>query len=319
MSSDKDKTVFRNTPGAPRPTPGGDRTVIRPTPGGRGAPNQTPPQQPVADAAHQHMPTPQAPSADLRRTRAQNYAIPDAASFKSQFGLNPIVNAATVLIGVFVKTRQTVSHANVGALYQQLVNEIRTFEANMKDRQVAPENVLAARYVVCTALDEIVLSMPWGAESGWAQRTLLSTFHSETHGGEKFFLLLDKMKDRPHEHIDVLELMYVFLSLGYEGRYRLTARGREAVERIRDDLFRLIRMQRGDHERALSGHWQGLGRTKKTLAHYVPLWVVASIFAGVLALSYTGFRFFMYRSSDAVVQQLETIADGAAAENKLRR
>ena len=318
MSSDKDKTVFRNTQGAPRPTPGGDRTVMRPTPGGRSPTGQTAP-QPSADATRQHMPASQAPAQDVRRARTPNYAIPDAGAFKSQFGLNPIVNAATVLIGVFVKTRQTVSHANVGALYQQLVNEIRSFEANMKDRQVTPENVLAARYVVCTALDEIVLSMPWGAESGWAQRTLLSTFHSETHGGEKFFLLLDKMKDRPHEHIDVLELMYVFLSLGYEGRYRLTARGREAVERIRDDLYRLIRTQRGDHERALSGHWQGLGRTKKTLAQYVPLWVVASIFAGVLALSYTGFRFFMYRSSDAVVEQLAAIADGAAAESKLRR
>ena len=318
MSSDKDKTVFRNTQGAPRPTPGGDRTVMRPTPGGRGGSGQTPP-QPSADATRQRMPASQAPAQDVRRARTPNYAIPDAGSFKSQFGLNPIVNAATVLISVFVKTRQTVSHANVGGLYQQLVNEIRSFEANIKDRQVTPENVLAARYVVCTALDEVVLSMPWGAESGWAQRTLLSTFHSETHGGEKFFLLLDKMKDRPHEHIDVLELMYVFLSLGYEGRYRLTARGREAVERIRDDLFRLIRTQRGEHERALSGHWQGLGRTKKTLANYVPLWVVASIFAGVLALSYTGFRFFMYRSSDAVVEQLAAIADGATAESKLRR
>lgn len=315
MSSDKDKTVFRNTSGGQGQAKSGDRTVIKPTPGGRSSHGQTlPPRTP--DATQQrstrdagYSPRPPAPA----------YADPESTEFKTQHGLNPIVNAASMLIAVFYKTRQTISHPNVGGLYQQLVGAIRTFESNLKANGTSPEMVLAARYVVCTALDEIVLSMPWGAESGWAQRTLLSTFHSETHGGEKFFLLLDKMKERPREHLDVLELMYVFLSLGFEGRYRLSSRGRETVEKIRDDLFHIIRSARGDYERALSSHWQGLGRMKNTLAQYVPLWVVASVLAGVLTLSYSGFRFFMYRSSDHVVQQLDTIAASGIAEKKLDR
>ena len=100
----------------------------------------------------------------------------------------------------------------------------------------------------------------------------------------------------------------MFLRLGFEGRYRLSTRGRETVEKIRDELFQIIRSVRGDYERALSSHWQGLGRMKNSLASYVPLWVVASVLAGILALSYSGFRFFMYRSSDPIVQQLDEIA-----------
>lgn len=318
MSSDKDKTVFRNTAGGQGQGAGGksaDRTVIKPTPGGRGGYNQT--QPPRGPDATQQRGTRDA--GQPARPSAPVYADPESAEFKTQYGLNPVVNAASMLIAVFYKTRQTVSHPNVGGLYQQLVGAIRSFETTMKAKGVSPENVLAARYIVCTALDEIVLSMPWGAESGWGQRTLLSTFHSETHGGEKFFLLLDKMKDRPREHLDVLELMYVFLSLGFEGRYRLSSRGRETVEKIRDDLFHIIRSVRGDYERALSSHWQGLGRMKNTLAQYVPMWVVASVLAGILTLSYSGFRFFMYRSSDYVVQQLDTIAASGTAEKKLVR
>lgn len=314
MSSDKDKTVFRN-PSGQTPAPGGrggDRTVVRPTPGGRG---QAPARGP--DATQQRTPPGAAPPS--RPISQAAYRDPESASFKTQYGLNPIVNAASMLIGVFYKTRQTVSHPNVGGLYQQLIQAIRTFEAALKEKNVTPETVLAARYVVCTALDEIVLSMPWGAESGWGQRTLLSTFHNETHGGEKFFLLLDKMKERPREHLDMIELMYIFLSLGYEGRYRLVSRGRDAVEKIRDDLFQTIRTYRGDYERSLSGHWQGLGRVKNTLTQYLPLWVVASALAGVLVLAYSGFRVWMYQSSDDLVQQLEGIAASETADKKQGR
>ena len=312
MSADKDKTVFRNVGQSPQPQGprGGDRTVIRPTPGGRGnpAPART------ADSTQQRAPA--GGAAPPRPSHYAPYHDPESAQFKTQYGLNPIVNAASMLIGVFYKTRQTVSHPNVGALYQQLIGAIRAFEATLKEKHTTPEVALAARYVVCTALDEIVLSMPWGAESGWGQRTLLSTFHNETHGGEKFFLLLDKMKERPREHLDMLELMYIFLSLGYEGRYRLVSRGRDAVEKIRDELFQIIRTHRGDYERSLSGHWQGLGRVKNTLAQYVPLWVVASVLAGVLVLAYSGFRVWMYQSSDDLVQQLESIAAAETADKK---
>ncbi|MFP5350922.1 MAG: type IVB secretion system protein IcmH/DotU [Gammaproteobacteria bacterium] len=310
MSSDKDKTVFRNPSGqtpAASGRGGGDRTVIRPTPGGRG---QAPARGP--DATQQRVPPGAAPAP--RPISHAAYRDPDSAQFKTQYGLNPIVNAASMLIGVFYKTRQTVSHPNVGGLYQQLIQAIRAFEAALKEKNVAPETVLAARYVVCTALDEIVLSMPWGAESGWGQRTLLSTFHNETHGGEKFFLLLDKMKERPREHLDMLELMYIFLSLGYEGRYRLSTRGRDMVEKIRDELFQIIRTHRGEYERSLSSHWQGLGKMKNTLTQYVPLWVVASVLAGVLTLAYSGFRVWMYQSADDVVRQLDQIATSATPE-----
>lgn len=312
MSSDKsDKTVFRNTPGG-QPGDKGDRTLIRPTPGGR---SQTQVPRP-GDATQQRY-----PRADQAPRQPQHAPRVDVGSvqFRTQYGLNPIVNAASMLIAVYAKTRQTVSHPNIGGLYQQLVGAIRAFELALKEKNIGPEAVLAARYVVCTALDEVVLSTPWGAESPWGQRTLLSTFHQETHGGEKFFLLLDKMKERPAEHLDVLELMYVFLSLGYEGRYHLSPRGRDAVEKIRDELFHIIRTYRGDYERALSSQWQGLGRMRNTLAQYVPMWVVASVLAGVLVLTYSGFRFWMYQSSDHVVQQLDEIAANAPAEQKANR
>ena len=116
------------------------------------------------------------------------------------------------------------------------------------------------------------------------------------------------MRNSPAENLDILELMYICISLGYEGKYRIVHRGRESLEQIRDDLFQIIRNQRGEYERSLSPSWQGLGRIRNTLAQYVPMWVVASIVAGIMVLSYSGFRYWLHQSSDHVAKQLTEIS-----------
>ena len=164
---------------------------------------------------------------------------------------------------VYEKTRHSVSHPDVGGLYQRLVNEIKVFDSRAKEQGVRAEVVLAARYIICALLDEAVLNTPWGAESAWPQKTLLSTFHNETAGGEKFFLILDRMRESPAENLYILELIYICLSLGFEGKYRVIHRGRELVGQLREELFGVIRTYRGDYERALSPKWQGLGKMRK--------------------------------------------------------
>lgn len=308
-TDDNDKTVFRQAPVNP------DRTVIRPAPGRRQATSTASGDEPLTAPPQAASPAAATPP---------RHQLPDhgsAGEFVTASGLNPLVNAAAILIAVFEKTRQAVSHPDVGGLHQRLASEIRAFESNLKQQGVAPEIVLSARYCVCAALDEAVLNTPWGAESGWPQRTLLSVFHNETSGGEKFFIILERMLEYPAENIDFLELMYIFLSLGFEGKYRVVQRGRDAIEQLRDDVFASIRRQRGEYERSLSPSWQGLGKTRNSLASYVPLWVVASTLGAVLLLSYSGFRVWLYETSSPVVVELEDISaqyrrqpDGGARE-----
>jgi len=309
-SDDSDKTVFR------QPSVDGDRTVIRPMPGGRNTQQshvQQPPLQPPAQPQQPVQPPPQAyqPAVPPQYHSNQQTQTIAAASayFSTSSGLNPLVNSASTLIAVFEKTRQALSHPDVGGLHQRLLNEVKTFETKAKETNIKPEIVLSARYIVCAALDEAVLNTPWGSDSAWPQRTLLSVFHNETSGGEKFFLILDRMKQQPAENLYILELMYIFLSLGFEGKYRVIHRGRDMIEQIRDELYTSIRRQRGEYERSLSPGWQGLGRTRKSLRQYIPLWVVASILGVVLFLSYSGFRIWLYDSSSPVAEQLDEIAD----------
>lgn len=302
-SDDSDKTVFR------QPSADGDRTVLRPTPGRRGG---------GGTASHQQPPTYTTQPAQPQYT-PQQHVDTEAAYFRSNHGLNPLVNTASTLIAVFEKTRHSVSHPDVAGLHQRLVNEIKNFEMRAKEQGIKPEIVLSARYALCTALDEAVLNTPWGSESAWTQRTLLSVFHNETAGGEKFFILLDRMRQTPAENLYILELFYILLSLGFEGKYRVIHRGRDQLEQIRDELFKIIRNYRGEYERELSPHWQGLGKIRNTLAQYIPMWVVASFIGAALFLGYSGFRFWLYHSSSPVAEQLTQISQikTTAGQNRL--
>ena len=295
---DSDHTVFRSD--------AGDRTVLRPTPGRRSsaAPRPAPAPAAVAD------PPPAAPR-PAARTRP--------ADFQGIRGLNPLVGAASALLAILGNVRATAAHPNPAGLYQRLAQELKTFELRAREQDVRAEIVLAARYVLCSALDEAVLNTPWGSESPWMQRTLLSAFHNENTGGEKFFVILDRMRQSPAENRDMLELQYLILSLGFEGRYRLMANGRDQLEALREELFRTLRTYRGEYERELSARWQGVGRTRSTLSDYVPMWVVASVVAAFLLVSYLGFRVWLYQSSEPVhARLLEVERPAAVAERPVR-
>lgn len=291
-----DKTVFR------QPINRGDGTVVRPIPGGRVSQAQ---QAPVPQQAPAHQ---QPQAVPYHQNPAQPQRDINIKDFSTTYGLNPVVNSASTLLAVFSKTREALNHPSVASLHQQLDREIKSFEQKARSAGVKEDVIGISRYILCAILDEAVLNTPWGAQSAWTQRTLLDAFHNETSGGEKFFVILDRLRNSPAENIDVLELIYICLSLGYEGKYRIAARGRDHLEQLRDDLFYIIRSYRGEYERSLSPSWQGLGNAKKTLSHYVPMWVVASIAVGLMALTYSGFRYWLHQSSDPLTEKLEAIS-----------
>lgn len=289
-----DKTIIRSA----RSTTG-DQTVIRPSPGRRGS--QSPRQTIPSD-------TFEVPAVSSSQASINNQQVnPDILVQQIGPHINILISCSSTLLGVYSSLKNTMHHNDERGLYSRLVNELKIFERHAKEEMVQPEIVLAARYVLCSMLDEAILNTPWGSAGHWSQHTLLSTFHNETAGGEKFYLLLERMKQTPAENIDMLELMYLCLSLGFEGKYRVIHNGKEQIEIIRDDLHSLIRNFRGEFERDLSFGWHGVERKASTLTEYLPLWVVASVFAAIMFFSYLGFRVWLSESSVEVTDRIDKI------------
>jgi type VI secretion system protein ImpK len=166
------------------------------------------------------------------------------------------------------------------------MQEVRAFEERARQANVPAEDVLAARYALCTVIDEAVLNTPWGAQSAWAGQSLLVTFHREAQGGEKFFQILERLLAEPQRYLGLLELYYVCLAVGFEGRYRLEERGAQRLTDIRHDLQQRIERVHGTFEPELSPRWRGVEDRRNAVVRVVPLWVVAAACIAILIVTY---------------------------------
>jgi type VI secretion system protein ImpK len=185
--------------------------------------------------------------------------------------------------------RGSITPLDVGSLRRHVLETIRRFEEQARVSGVRNEVVLAARYVLCATLDEAVLSTPWGAQSDWAQHTLLVAMHREAWGGEKFFEMLDRISSDPSRHIDLMELQYIALAFGFMGKYQVLDRGHERIGEVQQDLYRKIRDYRGTPEPELSLRWRGLEDRRNPVLRYVPWWVVGAAALAILAVAYTAY------------------------------
>src|SRR5258706_10777744 len=110
-------------------------------------------------------------------------------------GLNPLVALANNVLSLVPQLRATTHHPDPAQLKEQIAHSIREFEKRAKAQGVAAERVLAARYILCTLLDEAAASTPWGGSGAWTRQSLLVAFHNEAWGGEKVFQLMARLAE----------------------------------------------------------------------------------------------------------------------------
>jgi len=221
-------------------------------------------------------------------------------------GLNPLVRAANPLLDLVVPLRYTTQPPDLGPLRERLVQAVRTFETDAHAASVPAESIAAARYALCTLIDEAIAGTAWGS-GVWGARSLLVAFHNEASGGEKFFLVLQRLSQDPARHLDLLELMYLCLALGLEGRYRVLDNGHGQLATLRERLLQLIRQRRGPLETDLSPHWHGAAAPATSPLHGTPLWVLGAVACVVLLAAQLIASHLLNRASDPVFSRLSAL------------
>lgn len=226
--------------------------------------------------------------------------------------LNPLVAAASPLLSAAPRIRSMAQHPNPAGLKDALADGIRKFEAQARAEGLPNEQVIAGRYILCTLLDESAASTPWGGSGVWANQSLLVQFHNETWGGEKIFQLMSKLAENVAANRNLLELLYVVLSFGFEGRYRVANDGKAQLDSIRTRLSQMLRQQRGGGDKTLSPRWEGVPAKDARLGEGIPMWVVMSLAALVLMVVYVALRLSINAHSDPVFATLRGLDAKAA-------
>ncbi|YCO02238.1 type VI secretion system protein TssL, long form [Vibrio sp. VNB-15] len=262
-----------------------EQTIIKPTPGGRPATKQA-----------------EAKSADSTVVISKNSEITNNDSVVA-FGLNPILAEANGILSMIGQIRATASHSDVLFLKETLAQKLRDYENRLRQHNIESEVIDTARYCLCCSIDEAVLNTNWGSQSTWSHDSLLSSFYSSSQGGEAFFKHLEKAMSQTESQLDLLELMYVCLSLGFVGQYRLEKNGLEAHRRLRKQVMSILKSHGRVIQETMSVNIDKRVLTGAQMSERAPLWVVCSVTCALLVC------IFMYLSYDLNKASNQTFAN----------
>ena len=236
-----------------------NQTVILPSPGGWRPPEREP-ARPTVEAA----------------------PLPSQAN--PQFnGINLIVALANPILNDIRELRTILTPGSMNRLSDHFVNEVQVFENQAYAAGVVKNQVLLSVYALCCLIDDSAGNTPWGRDGAWASHSVSTkVLGSETTGGEKFFEYLQKLLQNPHANCDVLELIHVCLSLGFQGQYRSKSNGDTILDSTRRELAECISRTRGVFEQHLSPHGLDANATSNPLQRVVRPWHIGVLCALLL-------------------------------------
>lgn len=223
-------------------------------------------------------------------------------------GVNRLVDAAADLFDLVVYLRGQNTKLETASLRDKSISLIKAFNRDalgkVGDKQIAS----FATYAISATIDDAVLAKPWGTESGWHHMTLVGALGGEKIGGDRFFEILEAAEQDPRRFKDLIEFMYICLSLGFRGRFGRERRQAFAeLDAKRTRAFRVIEEQRGGLQDRLSLRWRGVDTVRKPVRDLIPTWLAAAASVLVCAGLFVLFLLLVGREGARAVEAVGTM------------
>lgn len=229
---------------------------------------------------------------------------------------NPIIDAAKPIFILTNSMKNYSSHLTVENILHKFSLMIGEFEETAEKNKASYEAIRAAKYCICTFIDESAAKSGW-ADEDWAQNSLLVSFFHEASGGEHFFEIMEQAKRDPKKNLYLLEFIYMCLQFGYRGKYQILPNGELTLEKIQHELLEEINSQRPPEFSLLLSPAKETQDTKKKKRVHVPIWVVGVVALTFMIIPYVVMKGSLGKKFDMVSEQVNNLTLPHKAEQKI--
>ncbi len=224
---------------------------------------------------------------------------------------NPVLECCSSLFALVAPFKESDRGGAIAENYrEQILAAFDELERMAFEKQLTSQIVREAKYAISAYIDEVVLSSDWPGRLDWMSRPLQLEFFGEHLAGEGFFEHLAQLRQGGEKNLDLLELYYVCLQLGFEGVYRM--RGLEQLMALQVDLQSQIDGYHGVCSTKLSP--QGLPR--ETLfdkaRREVPFWVIGVVTTGIVFFTFLGYSVAIDNIADSTVSEILSLSSEIA-------
>ena len=134
-------------------------------------------------------------------------------------GINPLAGAAAPILTIAYQLSEQASPVDdVDSLISILIVELKSFYHKADSLGYDAKQILAARYWLCSTLDELILNLPNPKKI--QPRSLLVALEHPT-ASHYFFSLVLEHQNTSNPSADLLEMAYLCLCVGYTGQHHM--------------------------------------------------------------------------------------------------
>ena len=181
---------------------------------------------------------------------------------------------------------------------ERIKSFLEEFTREAKKLRADDDDIEAAKYAFCAAVDEIVLASPFDIRKPWERRPLQLLIFGDQLAGEHFFDRLDALRGKGAMRVQALQVFHMCLLLGFQGKYAVD--GGEKLSyltaRLGDEIAHIKGKSRGFAPRA-----ERPDQVVNQRRSDVPLWALTSIFALLALCAYLGLRAHLARNTQATL------------------
>jgi type VI secretion system protein ImpK len=170
---------------------------------------------------------------------------------------------------------------------QRTTQFLDEFTKSAKKQGASADDIDAAKYAFCAAVDEIILRSAFSIRNEWERRPLQLVLFGDQLAGENFFNRLEALRVRGGAHLQALEVFHMCLLLGFQGKYIIE--GSEKLNYLTARLGDEIASMKGKRG-GFAPHAERPDAIIHKLRSDLPLWVLCSVFALICVLGYVGLR-----------------------------
>lgn len=200
---------------------------------------------------------------------------------------NPLISASARLLVLILRIRRRKKAIDLDTLRQRFDKGLLRFTRDLLQAGLKREDVAQARYMLCAAADEAVMAAAGDSAHLWSANSLLARFHDVNLSGERFFVHLEHCLRNPHRHVWLLELMYVCLISGFQGRYGQSDGNVAELLQRHDELYAAIVRVRGDVDLRVSPGALPEVKPPRPALRSLPSLLIASALAITMGVLYT--------------------------------
>lgn len=196
-------------------------------------------------------------------------------------------------------------------LRHSLTQHFESMEKKAKEFRLEAGDIVDVKFALTAFLDETILNSRWREKEAWRARPLQLVYFKTNLAGERFFERLDRIWEDRKNKAALLEVYYLCLILGFEGKFKL--QDKEKLYKQMNEIALELRESRAVAEYTLAPNGQNPESARRT--HGPPPWLIVSLCLCVGILLYAIMSEWSLNKAAAAQQKLEAIKLGQLSGN----